>query len=153
MDISSSANKARRNLKKYMAYFPIFTKICSTLLFPVACLDFLSLSSHLIVVLRRSGCLLAFPLFSQWYKEKGDWREEIAGAGEVERACVCLCRVIYPACKEGVVSVNEVNFSVCNSQATLRLWRKRPHLPSLYCEPLDLIQLLACLSWNFITFI
>lgn len=65
--------------------------------------------------------LFASPSFSQWYKEKGDRREEIAGAGEVERACVCLCIIIYPACKEGVVSVNEVNFSVCNSQASLRL--------------------------------
>lgn len=93
--------------------------------------------------------LFAFPSFSQWYKEKGDWREEIAGAREVERACVCLCIVIYPACKEGVVSVNEVNFSVCNSQASLRLWTKGPHLPSLYCEPLELIQLFTCLTWNW----
>lgn len=148
MDISSSANKARRNLKKLYGLLSHFYRdFCSTLLFRFSLVQ-LSLDCSPSTVR-----LFAFPSFSQWYKEKGDWREEIAGAGEVERACVCLCIIIYPACKEEVVSVTEVNFSVCNSQASLRLWRKGPHLPSLYCEPLELIQLLTCLTWNWITFI
>lgn len=120
-------------------------------MFLVACLDFLLLSSYLIVVLRRFR-LFTFPSFSQWYKEKGDWREEIAGAGEVERASVCLCIIIDPSWKEGVISVSEVTSSH-SFQASLRLWRQGPPLLSLYYEPLELIQLLTCLPWNGIIFI
>lgn len=119
----------------------------SELLLTVACLDFCLLGSYLIVVLRRSD--FAFPSFSQWYKKKGNWREDIAGAREIERACVSLCVIIYPACKVGMISVNEVIPTFVTLKQILRLWRKMSPVLSPYCEPLDLNRA-SHLSWNWI---
>lgn len=119
LDIPGSTNKVGRNLKNYMAYLLILTKIFLLSLAYSSLFRFSFVSSSLIVVLRRKVRLFAFPSFSQWYKKKGNWREDIAGAREIEGACVCLCIIVYPACKVGMISVNEVTLTFVTFKQTL----------------------------------